>query len=94
MDEDLYDHTPSTQERTNPEHEDREDKGDGKTVLVNDSICPGLKPGDGLNLRVVETQEKQYVCEYDKEGKEEKGGEPPAKMPMGGGEGGSDDMYS
>lgn len=64
---------------------DGESRDEGKTVLVNDDISPGLKPGDPLHLRVVETQEKQYVCEVENESEPEKGGAgEQAPMPSGG----------
>ena len=78
---------PSSQERSTPEHEDKEHE-EGNTVLVNDTIHPGLKPGDPLSLRVVETRDKEYVCEYEKEeGEHDKGGAregDEAPMPGGG----------
>src|ERR1017187_1428973 len=74
---------PSSQERPTPEHEDKEHE-EGNTVLVNDTIHPGLKPGDHLSLRVVETRDKEYVCEFDEEGdrpKEEESPERGAAIP-------------
>lgn len=75
---------PSSQERTTPEHEDKEHE-EGKTAVINSDICPDLKPGDELRLRVVESREGEYVVEYEAEPEKEKGGEgEEAPMPGGG----------
>jgi hypothetical protein len=49
---------------------------ESKMVLVNSEVCPGLKPGDKLPLRVTEVMDTgEYHCAYDEGGGEDKGGE-------------------
>lgn len=84
---------PSNREPT-PEREDDHNQEEGKTAVINSDICEGLKPGDTLNLRIVESREGEYVVEYEKESEPEKGGDQQPEMAsMAEGDGG-DDMYS
>lgn len=68
--------TDDTAKPKTPEQRDREQ--DKKTALVPMALCPGLKPGDTLNLRVASVHEDEYEVEYD-EGNEEKASVTPAK---------------
>ena len=64
---------PSSQERSTPEHEDKEHE-EGKTAMLNQDIAPGKQPGDMITLRVVEVHENEYSVELEEEGEHEKGG--------------------
>lgn len=41
------------------------DSRDETTALVPVSLCPGLKPGDKLALKIIATHEEEYEVEYD-----------------------------
>ena len=70
---DLYsDSEPSTQDRMAPEHEagmedEGEHKDSGKTALINSDICPDMKPGDEMVLRIERVMDGQYECSYSPE---------------------------
>lgn len=75
--EDLYggDGPTLTQDRSPDVKESKKDEGEAQTYLVNKDICPGMKVGDELKGRIVAEHEKEYECEYQKEGEaEEEGG--------------------
>lgn len=62
---------------------DDQQKGEtegGKTALVDSDICPGMKPGDMIQLRIERVMDKQYQVSYepseDKEKMPDKGGAP------------------
>lgn len=52
---------------------DDSEKGAENPVLVNSEVCPGMKPGDKLPLRVLRVHEGEYECAYEPEGKEDGG---------------------
>lgn len=67
----------------------------GETALIPKSLCPGMKPGDTLTMRIVSEQEDEYEVAYEQE--EEQGEEAPAPPeaaapPAPGG--GAGDMYA
>ena len=82
-----------------PDHADeRETPEEGKTALLNSEICPGMKVGDELVLKVTGVHEGEYEVAYAPEPKEEEepteSGEPagtvgaapaPSGASMGGG---------
>lgn len=77
-------------------HKPDEEKGEGKTFLVDKSICPGMKVGEEMVSRIVAIHEHEYELEYaPEEGSET----PPESEPEPGMEkasmpGSSDSMYS
>lgn len=75
--ENLYDDAPDSDGA--PAAEPKEDEG-GETALVPKSLCPGMKPGDELVLKIVAVQEDQYQVAY--ESKDEESSEP-AEPPQG-----------
>lgn len=57
--------------------ENPEDKGK-QTAVLPAEICPGMKVGDEIKLRIVSADEDSYEVSYDK-GAEEPGDDPAAK---------------
>lgn len=51
----------------------------GETALLPKNICPGMKPGDELVLKVLRVLDDQYEVKYQPEPKDEE--EPPAEEP-------------
>jgi len=43
--------------------DESEDEG-GETALLPKSLCPGMKPGDEIMLKIDSVQEDQYVVSY------------------------------
>ena len=73
-----------------------EEKGEGKTFLVNKEICPGMKVGDEMVSRIVAIHEHEYELEY---APKEESETPPESEPEPGMEpatapSGNDSMYS
>ena len=66
-------------------NQDGEDKGEGQTFLINSEACPGMKPGDTMELKIVAVHDKEYEVSYQPEEKGEDGqggdGEAPAEAP-------------
>ena len=97
--EDLYgDGDSPTPDQAPPAEEpaaDTDPKADvkeGKTALLDESICPGMKPGDEVVLKIVGVHDGQYSVSYSPAPKEEspEPGEPgespaPADAPGAGG---------
>lgn len=57
------------------------DMGEGHTALINSDICPDMKPGDTLMLKIMAVHEGEYQVEYMPEEKEHEGGEGGEEMP-------------
>jgi hypothetical protein len=69
------------------------EKESNKTALINSDICPGLKPGDTLEARVVAVHDKEYEVEYEGDMGEQNPKEESAPPPeMAGAPGGGGDM--
>lgn len=68
--------TPTSTNENSKTPEQRDDEQDEKTALVPMALCPGLKPGDTLKLRIASVHEDEYEVEYD-EGDEEEASESP-----------------
>ena len=71
---------------------DMHDEG-GETFLINSAVCPDMKPGDEMVVRIVSVHDGEYEVAYapkDKEDHQEGGESAPeeSSMPaeMGGGE--------
>ena len=59
------------------------DKSDGgQTFLLSSEGCPGMKPGDTMELKIVAVHDKEYEVAYEPEEKEEGGEQPPEEPPM------------
>ena len=54
-----------------------------QTALVPESLCPGMKPGDEMVLKIEEVQEGQYLCSYAPEKGHDEGSEPDSKSSSG-----------
>ena len=56
----------------------KSEEGSEQTALVPESLCPGMKPGDEMVVKIEEVQDGQYLVSYAPEegGEEEKGEEP------------------
>lgn len=54
--------TPSPQETSGQ----GDDRYQGKTTLVPKDMCPGMKVGDNIELRIVGEQENDYEVAYEK----------------------------
>lgn len=67
---------------------------DGQTYLINKDVCPDMKPGDEMVVKIVAIHDKEYEVSYAPEGehseeKEAAGSEGMgATMPEGGAGGG------
>lgn len=81
------------QDESKPSGEPKEDQGEQSAVLPK-SLCPGMKPGDTIELKISEVRGDSYVVTYEKEeskeeeAKEQASAPPP---PEGGGQGGGMD---
>jgi hypothetical protein len=75
--EDLYGETPTAPESP---ASDGDGKGadDQKTFVVPEEVCPGMKPGDQMQARVLRVNEGSYEMSYEPSEKEET---PPAEEP-------------
>jgi len=74
--EDMYGDNPDADAA--PAADEKEDEG-GETAVLPKSLCPGMKPGDELTLKIDSVQEDQYVVSYPgKESSKEK-----AEAPQG-----------
>lgn len=67
-----------------------EDEGHGKPQLLNSEICPGLKPGDSLVLKVTGVKDGEYVVEYEAEPTEKEDRSAPMDESTGGANPGPD----
>lgn len=85
-----------------PKGDDQEPKGDegGETALVPTSLCPGMKPGEEMVVKINRVVGDQYEVSYAPEKKGEgeegaggEGGAPPAEMPGGMASTGGRGMY-
>lgn len=94
MPEDLYGDGPDQTAAANSEEttqKERDEETQGKTAVINSEICPGMKPGDEMVLRIVAVNEGEYTVEYAPSKEEPEQAGEPAEAPMGGGGEGS--MY-
>jgi hypothetical protein len=73
----LYDDAPDAGSAATAES--KEDEG-GETALIPKSLCPGMKPGDEVTLKIERVLEDQYEASYTPKGGEEES-EPAAEMP-------------
>lgn len=74
------------QDAAMPKEAASDSEGDGKesntrTGLINSDLCPGMKEGDMLQLRIVAVHDKEYEVEYEPE--KESGEEPGEESPAG-----------
>lgn len=65
---------------------DKKDDGAGKsdapTFLINAEVCPDMKPGERLELRIVAVHDNEYEVAYqDKQEEKEEGDEPAPEEP-------------
>lgn len=61
--------------------DEKEGEGDEHTALINSDICPDMKPGDTLKLRIVAVHDGEYETAYEPE---EKGGDEGGEEAMAG----------
>ena len=100
MPADLYDDEPaaSPPSKPAPEEEQHQDEG-GETALLPSSICPGMKPGDEMVLKIVSVQDDQYQVAYAPEKGSKESGEGEGEGSMAGateagmGAGASNSLY-
>jgi len=96
--EDLYE-SGAGQKPMPKESDDKQDEG-GKTFLVPSEICPGMKPGEEMVVKIEEVHDEQYSISYapkkKKEGDEKDGSEEMASAPNPSPEGGGEtaSLYS
>jgi len=55
-------------------NEDRAAATEGKTALIDSDICPGMKPGDEMVVKIRRVMDKQYEVEYSPEPKDKESG--------------------
>lgn len=108
MSDDYFDNDGSKEESSMPaEREDKgeqdgsENEGDSKTFLINSAVCPDLKPGDILKLRVTAVHGEEYETEYvhddndnDNDEESESGEQSPEQESMPGSSEGGGQMSS
>lgn len=91
--DELYGDSGSQDQSPSPE-EPKEDQGEKSAVLPK-ALCPGMKPGDTIELDIKEVRGDSYVVTYTPENAEKEKAEqeqpsaPPP--PEGGGQGGAMD---
>lgn len=75
FDDDHDDAGGGMPEGSEPRGRDKDGEGDEKTALINSDICPDMKPGDVMELRVVAVHEGEYQVQYQpkEEGEHEEG---------------------
>ena len=79
--EDMYgDAEIPASKKSAPRDSSESEDAEGETALLPKNICPGMKPGDELRLRVVRVHEDQYEVEYEGKGGEK--AEPPEDNEM------------
>ncbi len=79
--EDMYSDAPPAPDSAAP---DEEEAQGGTTALIPKSLCPGMKPGDMINLKIDRVHDDQYQVSYIPEQTEETGEEqaaPPEASP-------------
>jgi len=71
--EDNYSDAPATAPSTPDASKDNDadEEGGGETALLPKSLCPDMKPGDTIPVKVVRIHEDQYEVSYEPEKKEE-----------------------
>jgi hypothetical protein len=90
MPEDYFDDAPQNQvgdkagdgmpEGSEPRgQDDKEGEGDEHTALINSEICPDMKTGDVIELRIKAVHQGEYEVQY--EPKEKGDGEGDEPMP-------------
>ncbi len=63
-----------------------EESSGSATALVAKSVCPGMKPGDTIPLKIEQVTDSQYVCSYEGGGAEESQETAPPSSASGGGQ--------
>lgn len=103
MQEDLYDSQPSEPQDNSEQSGDENPNEEGReTALIPSSLCPGMKPGEEVVLKIEAVHDDQYAVSYAPkektyEGKEggDDGGMDQAPMPGAmASAGGGDPNYS
>lgn len=63
--------------------EEQEEKTEYPEQVINSAVCPGMKAGDTLEVRVVAVRDGEYVVQYEPEdeGREEREESPPPREP-------------
>ena len=90
MDENYYDDGGSDPMPDKPAEESPE-KDSSKTFLVNSEICPGMKAGDEMVVKIERVMDGEYEVSYAPEKAHDESMEPEPSMMGGGGE--SDGMF-
>jgi hypothetical protein len=73
-----------------PSAEPKEDQGEQSAVIPK-SLCPGMKPGDVIELKISDVRDDSYVVSYErgedkeKESEDQTAPQAPAEMAQGGG---------
>ena len=79
--EDLYsDGAPNAPESAGADDEKESSEG-AKTAVIPKELCPDMKVGDELGLRIVRVNEGDYEVEYEPKGESEEAAPEPAKAP-------------
>lgn len=104
MADDYYDNPSETTAKPAAEPKGEtpgEEKSSGKTYLINKEVCPGMKPGEEMVVKIERVLDNEYEVSYapepeKEEAAEEPGSEgppiqpPPGAGPAGGGGGGGE----
>jgi len=88
MPEDYYGGGEESGADAHSPEQDNPEKDSGKTFLINSEVCPGMKAGDEMIVKIERVLEGEYEVSYAPEkGKEESEPEPEPSMtePQGGG---------
>ena len=67
-DMDMYDEPMTDQDpreaETSPAQEKKDEEMETESALLPKSICPGMKPGDEMVLKIDEVTDNEYVVSY------------------------------
>jgi hypothetical protein len=66
-DDDYYDRdaaSPPAREHEEGRMGEHEEKSEGKTALINSDICPDMKPGDEMVVKIERVMDGQYEVSY------------------------------
>lgn len=59
--------TPAEEAGESAEYESEEQGGEKKTAVIDSSICPGMKPGDDMILKIEAVRDGEYTVSYSPE---------------------------
>lgn len=73
--------TPSGVEGDDKPSEGADDSNEGKTFVVPEEVCPGMKPGDKMEATVTRVNEGSYEMKYEPKEESQEEAPPEAAAP-------------